>query len=370
MENSLFIKFDLYFFTVLGLHTVISFVIAFFLSRYVTKRFIVSSYKVNKEDIYRLQEIMDKNKFYKFLFRFSLHKNNFRSSMMYFFLFNFAMPFLGYIFSILLARQMINAEYAEKISNTNLLNLDELGISFLEVERVFGEGSLNELIHSKYAPKSKKLRALNVLSTNISPANLRIIKQTLSSTDDEIRMFGYSIIDKAEKRLAKNINTQIENLKDADSRSDSKDAAKSAKKLAFLYWEMLYTELSHESLHEEFLEQVERYALLSRRHYLFSLNKLNNKDKLEHAEINIELSKLHLLLGKVYMREKLYDNAITEFITAQELRGDDTDFAVPYIAEVYFLTGKYKIVGSILSKVETLGINSTIYPIVEQWKRA
>ncbi len=370
METKVFTQFDLNFFIVFGIHTLISLMIAFFLARYARQRFITSSYKVNKQDLHRLQEIMDENRFYKYIFRVSLHKNNFKSSLLYFFLFNFSMPLLGYFVSILLARLMVNVEYEEKAATTNILNLDEFGISFLEVERVFGEGSLNDLIHSKYAPKSKKLRALNVLSTNTSPANLRIIKQTLSSTDDEIRMFGYAIIDKAEKRLAKNINLEIEKLKTADATANLKDAAESCRELAFLYWELLYTELSHESLNEEFLDEVEKFALLARRHYLLILNEIPLESRDEHLAITMNLSKLHLLLGRVYMKRELYEHALTDFIVAQELREDDTSFVLPYIAEVYFLTGKYRIVASILSKLENLSINSTIYPILEQWKRA
>ncbi|WP_304544929.1 hypothetical protein [Sulfurimonas microaerophilic] len=355
---------------ILAIHTLISIVIAFFISKYVKKRFIQSSYQVNKQDLHRLQAIIDENQFYKMLFRFSLHKNNFRSSFLYFFIFNFSMPVLGYVTSILLAKLMVDMEYTEKVSNTNILNLDEFGISFLEVERVFGEGSLNDLIHSQYAPKSKKLRALNVLSTNISPANLRIIKQTLSSTDDEIRMFGYAIIDKAEKRLAKNINKELERLKAADNAHNLHDAAEASKELAFLYWELLYTELSHESLNEEFLDQVETYALISRRHYLILLDEIVEENSQEHLQIINTLSKLHLLLGRVYMKNEAFEQALTEFTVAQELLDNDANFVLPYMAEIYFLMGKYNIVASILSKLQSLSINSTIYPILEQWKRA
>ncbi|MGC9351769.1 MAG: hypothetical protein ACP5D3_07245, partial [Sulfurovum sp.] len=65
MESRLFNQFDLYFFPILGFHTLISFVIALLLSRYVKKRFITSSYKVNKKDLSRLQGILDESKLYK-----------------------------------------------------------------------------------------------------------------------------------------------------------------------------------------------------------------------------------------------------------------------------------------------------------------
>lgn len=200
---------------------------------------------------------------------------------------------------------------------------------------------------------------------------MRIIKQTLSSTDDEIRMFGYAIIDKAEKRLTKNINMAIEKLKTADNNHELQDAAEAAQELAFLYWELLYTELSHESLDEEFLDQVESYALIARRHYLVLLEELPSlEESQERLMIQNNLSKLHLLLGRVYMKRDEYELALTDFIVAQELQEENANFVLPYVAEVYFLMGKYKVVASILSQLQPLSINSTIYPILEQWKRA
>lgn len=370
MENKILYDIDQNFFILISIHALISIVIALFLARYVQKRFIKSSYAVNRQDLRRLQEIVDENKIYKILFHFSLHKNNPKSSFLYFFVFNFSMPILGYVSSILLAKLMIEVKYEAKVSNTNMLNLDEFGISFLEVERVFGEGSLNDLIHSPNAPKAKKLRALNVLSSNISPANLRIIKQTLSSTDDEIRMYGYAIIDKAEKRLSKSINIEIEKLQNSHESENVENVANSAKELAFLYWELLYTELSHDSLNDEFLSQVEKYALIARRHYLIEIDELKTQDQSEKNSLEQNLSKIHLLLGRVYMKQKHYERALTEFIMAQELREDDANFVLPYVAEAYFLLGKFQIVGSILSRLQTLEINPTIYPIIEQWKRA
>ncbi len=358
-----------YFWFFIIVHLIISLILSLILSRYIKKRFITSSYKVNKHDILRLKEIADQNKFYKTLFMFSLHRYNVRSSFLYFFIFNLSMPLLGYISSIFLARLLVNTEYKDTHITTNILNLDEFGISFLNVHRVFGEGSLNDLMQSKYAPQSKKLRALNVLSANTSPANLRIIKQTLSSTDDEIRMFGYAIIDKAEKKLAKKINQELENLKQAEEDGEREASAEAAKELAFMYWELLYTELSHESLNEEFLEQVENHINIARSHYL-SLLRLSTLESKQQHYYTAQLSKLHLLLGRVHMKRQEYEQAITEFTVAQELREDDANFILPYMAESYYLLEKYHLAKSVLSQFNTINTNATIYPILEQWKRA
>ena len=182
-------------------HALISLLLAFFLSGLLIKRFIKSSKEVDARDKKRLEVISQRSSIFKVLFNASLHKNNRLTSIFFIFLFIFAMPVVGYIFAIWTTLYLKKVSYDKKVSNTNILNLDEFGISFLKVERIFGEGSMSDLMTNKYAPKSKKLKALSSLSSRLSPANLRIIRSTLSSTDDEIRMYGYATINKAEKAL-------------------------------------------------------------------------------------------------------------------------------------------------------------------------
>lgn len=391
------------FFVFVLIHTLISIVLGYILSRYVRRRFIGSSEVIDKKDNERLKEIINESLLYKLLFKVSLHRNNFKSSFLYFMVFIFSMPVLGYIESVILAMMMVKVKYKETESNTNILNMEEFGISFLEVERVFGEGSMNDLMNNEYAPQSKKLRALSVLSENVSPANLKIIRQTLSSRDDEIRMFGYAIIDKAEKRLAHSINHELEHLKEHTQSNNIYKIANSSYKLAFLYWELLYTELLHESFEKEFLKNVENYATKAKTNYLLLMEQNKEKtgssqeqedDSFEELEIGsildeIEeenglerghhtlkqiqtgLSKIYFLMGRVYMRRKQHAKALDEFLSARELsHHHSSDYILPYIAEMYYIMKNYTMVASTLSELQGTSTNSTVYPILEQWKRA
>ncbi len=265
--------------------------------------------------------------------------------------------------------------------------------------------------------KSKKLKALSSLSNNATPSNLRIIRDTLSSADDEVRMFGYAIINKAEKSLNVKINYQLDKFNEAktflslmDEEDDAgryvedydKQMANASKALAHLYWEMVYTELSHESLKEDFLKEVVKYVKIAKKYYQDSIGKLDedlikyeskidelahlkglqaNKkrpldryiNKLENAKGELYankdiITKLYVLMGRVYMSRKEYDNANTEFTIAQELHTTYSSFILPYLAEIHFLTGNYRVVNSIMNEAKDLGVNATLYPIVEQWK--
>jgi len=379
------------------LHIVISMILAVLLSGYTKSRFKNGGKDILLEDEERLNLMEDKSIIHRFLFKFSLHKNNYITNLLFVFVFNLSLPVVGYIITIWISWYLKNVDYEDKISNTNILNLDEFGISFLKVERIFGEASMGDLMTSKYAPKSKKLRALSSLANNLSPANLKIIRQTLTSTDDEIRMFGYAIINKAEKSLNTKINEQLD-IYHKYSKEDSFDAGKvahAAQVLAPLYWELIYTELSHESLKENFLNEVVFYIGIAKDYYVPYLREIEKEineyeDELNSREDNIDkktikrkikekniemyklkdaLTKLSILMGRVYMLKGERTKASTEFTVAQEIHEGELSGVLPYLAEIYFEEGKYSIVKAILNSSKNLGLSSTLYPIVEQWKK-
>ncbi|MBL0707606.1 MAG: hypothetical protein JJW00_00985, partial [Sulfurimonas sp.] len=316
---------------------------------------------------------------FKLLFRVSLHKNNQITSFLFIFLLNLSMPIVGYIATVWLVWYLVNVKYSKKVIQANVLNLEEFQTSFLKIQRIFGEGSLSELMENPFASKEKKLKALSSLATDISPVNLKIVKQTLTSTDDEIRMFGYAIINKAEKNLNDKINRNIEILNTQNRSSKNKDKeliAQTSKGLAYLYWELIYTELAHESLKNNFLERSLYYINSAKEYYLdrvvffnSNLGKLSHKEnKKKLNELNKICADLYLLLGRISMYKEDYVKAKTEFTVAQELNPYSDNFVLPYLAEVYFLTGNYAITKTLLSRTKDLEMNSTLYPIIQQWK--
>ena len=353
----------------------------FFSSLYLTKRYKSRSKEIEISDKKRSNEVALHGFTFRQLFKASLHKNNRINNFLFIFLFNLPIPFVGYLFTLWIVWYLVNVSYEKKVIHTNVLNLDEFGMSFLKVERIFGEGSLNDLMTSQYAPKAKKLKALSSLATNISPVNLQIVRQTLTSTDDEIRMFGYAVINKAEKTLNQKIDKHLKILHEEAAKIENKDEEKvafSSKELAFLYWEMVYTELSHESLKNNFLNQSIIYIQMSKEYYEMKIAEyckgVRCDDELSQSEYaNLQeayriSSSLYMLMGRIYILREEYEAAKAEFTVAQELLPNNDTYILPYLAEVYYLTGKYDIVKTLLNKTEGLALNSTLYPIIQQWK--
>jgi len=404
MESNFILSLEPHIRLLYTLHILLSMVSAFIIAIYNSKRFIKNTEETRAKDKVRLEETLNKSLLFRLLFKISLHKNNRVTNFLFFFLFNLAMPFIGYFLSAWVAWYLNHIKYEKRVSNTNILNLDEFGISFLKVERIFGEGSMSDLMTSEYASKSKKLKALSSLANNPSPANLRIIRQTLSSTDDEIRMFGYAIINKAEKLLNIKINYHLERFNEEKNREQPqlKILAYESKDLAPLYWELVYTELSHESLKENFKKEVIKYINIAKEFYVPQvlniqqkieiLNKelLLNKEHTGKKEIttienlnkelltqNNELKEVHeintkiyILMGRLYMSMKEYEKAKEEFTFAQSLHEEQLSFILPYLAEIHFVTQNYRVVSSLMHQAEDLELNATLYPIVDQWKQS
>lgn len=264
----------------------------------------------------------------------------------FFLLFNFSMPVIGYISSLWISYYLKNGVYTEKIKKTGLVDLEEFGYNFINIHREFGEGSVQDMLKNKYVPTEKKIKALVSLSDNMSQGNMHIIKDSLSSSDDEVRLYGFSIMNKTERELNSKIYRLLKSFKSSD---DTDQRASMAKELAFLYWEMVYFELSDDSLVEYLLQEVAHYIDVA-------------------METHFEDPNLYVLLGRVYMFKKDYVNAELQFTLAERYSDDKLSYVMPYLAEINFISGDYDKVKSILKQAQGLDLNSKLYPIVEQWR--
>jgi len=262
------------------------------------------------------------------------------------FLFNLSLPIIGYFATFWIAYYFKTVTYNKEVENISFLDLELFGTDFIEVQRRFGEGSIQDMMLNKYVPTTKKIQALVSMAENISQENVQIIKSTLSSSDDEVRLYSFAIIDKIER----NINGKIYKfLRVYQETSDEQMKSKVAKDLAFLYWEMIYFELSEESLKNYLLREVKKYIQDAKIHYDDDIG-------------------LHILLGKVYMLEKNFISASSEFTIANKLSDHELHFVKSYVAEINFLTGHYRVVKNIINEAEDLGLNTKMYPITQQWK--
>lgn len=389
--NSVFSLYEQHIYIIISLHLLLSAFLAYFSSIYLLQRFVKSGKSIKEKDKKRLDEIEEESFFFKILFQLSLHKYNQITAFSFILFFNIAIPFLGYPFTIWLVWYMVHLTYEASPVNTNIINLNEFQTSFLKITRTFGEGSMINLMNNQYIPKSKKIKALSILASSNSPVSLHIIKQTLSSQDDEVRLFGYAILNKREKSINTQINHSLQIIYSQLNKED-KDEEKiafAAKELAFLYWELVYTELSHDSLKNNFLTSSILYLEMAKDYYIAQINTIVNNiqtyekedvdllhlDKVRKERKKLEetytvCAKIFTLMGRIYMYRKEYEKAKEEFTIAKELLPEHSSLLIPYLAEVYYITKKYQIVKAILKQNTELKLNAKLYPVITQWESA
>lgn len=266
-------------------------------------------------------------------------------NFLFLFFFNMALPFVGALFSIWLVYYLLYVTYAKVLKNTKSINMEELDQEFPQVKRAFGEGSMVGLMADTLAPQELRMKALSAMADNMTQKNVSVIKNSLSEKDDEIRLYSFSLIDSMEHGINNKIHDASERYKNEE---DETKRLKAAKELAFLYWEMIYFDLSDEVLKNFLTNESFKYAQVC-------------------SWADMADSDINILLGKIYLLRKEYDNATTQFVMAIE-SGVDYAYMIPYLAELYFKRGNYRSIRAMFSMVDKLNLNATMHPVMGQWK--
>jgi len=261
----------------------------------------------------------------------------------FFLLFNLAMPIVGVVLTLWIVYYLRTVTYEEKLENVHYIDMSEFTDGFVKVKRIFGEGSMKELLTNDAIDPSMKMKALVSLSDNIQKRDITLIKGALSSRNDEIRLYSFAIIDNLERNINNRIHQKMQLFRKSKK---GVQEAKLAKELALLYWEVVYFELADEELKLFIAREVDRYA---------------SKALMCTPEDN----DLHFLLGRCCLLTGEYKRAIEhlEVIVERDRR------AVPYLAELYFIEKLYEKVGGLLAHAEWLRSDQMLNPVVEIWQK-
>jgi len=271
------------------------------------------------------------------------YTDRFGKIFLFFFLFNLTMPLVGIFMTLWIVYYLRIVTYEKKLENVHYIDMSEFRTDFIKVKRIFGEGSMKELLTNDDIDPSMKMKALVSLSDDIKKRDIALIKGALSSRNDEIRLYSFAIID----NLERNINNRIhEKMQTYRQEKNEEKKAKFAKELAFLYWEVIYFELADEELKLFIAKEVDRYALKA-------------------LEYDPEDNDLNFLLGRCCLMTHAYERAkeYLETISHRDKR------AVPYLAELYFIERAYHNVEKLLENADWLRRDPLLNPVVEIWQK-
>ncbi len=262
----------------------------------------------------------------------------------------FAIPLLGILIALWLTYYFQRISYTSEEPDYKEIRFDEFYTRFPVVKRKFGESAMHEVMQTDKIPLSLRLNALSALAEHTNKTHFSLIKKMLSSHNDEIRLFSFSIVDKLEQEINEKIHQAQQQY-----RSENKETkAKAAQSLAFLYWELIYFELIDDILVDTILNDIETYI---REAFVLFPNEYS----------------LYFLLGRVYFKKGNHHQAKQYFHKAIELGEKQSikniHFIQPYLAEIDYNLRAFSKVKDTIIKTEYFNLNHKLNPIKEIWAR-
>lgn len=259
------------------------------------------------------------------------------------FMFVFFIPILGIIASLVLARWLCIAQSTpipQKMKTLDLLpQIKPLRVSY-------GVSGLKIQLQSAKTPLDARINALKVLTTLPPSKGNILIRSILPDKQDELRLLAFKLIDAQENKIISLINKNLELLDTVDTEEQK---AKIYKYLGRQYWELVYTNLIEPSMINFVLDQAISYF--------------------EKVKTPLQKDPMYwYVLGRIYLRKKKYDLAISAFDQAL-IYGETKYRIIPYLAEAYFYQKNYKLTKQLLSSSKFLVVTQFSQSIIEFWSK-
>jgi len=265
--------------------------------------------------------------------------------LLFFILIDIVTLFLGLITTTILTIYLVRFKEKKYIKNIDRIDYEEFKVEFKNIKRIFGEGSLSQMMSDENIPDSLKLKALGALSINNSKENVAILKTSLADSADEVRLYSFALIDSLEKEINQKIKLGISLL---NKKTANKEKIEIYIAILNQYWELIYFGLSDKSMELFVISKIKHYAKLA-------------------LKISTKSSIIYIILGKAFMFEKNWEYAHKSFVKAIK-NGANSNFIRPYLAEIAFNQRKFLNVSRIMKDAKGLESNNNLQPMVVLWQ--
>lgn len=226
---------------------------------------------------------------------------------------------------------------------TNLV-LPEFVLSLREPEIRFSQGGIKSRLAHSAIPTQQRLQSLLALQGIPARVSSPLLQNMLGDSSDDIRLVAYGLLDSREKKITAQIHRELVNLRNAESRELQ---LMGLRRLAELYWEMIYAGLAQGDLRIHALNQ----AL----HYAESALKLDKSD-----------TGLLFLKGRILLESKRYEEARLILVQAIE-HGLPESRALPYIVEIAFNRRDYAAVQDMLWHLSVQQVTPIMKNAIQFW---
>jgi len=211
----------------------------------------------------------------------------------------------------------------------------------------FRQAGMRAFLANTRAPVASRLRALVALQNVSGRVASPLLRNVLADPSDDIRLLAYGMLDKKEKLLNEAIHQQAGRLRRATE--GSAEHLDAARKLAELYWELVYQELTQGDLRAHALQQSLTYTTLA----------LARAP--DDAALHLRHGRLLQSLGQPHAARAAYHRALE--LGMPKIR------IVPYLAEAAYDLSDYAGVSALMQELADWQSLPRLRPVIAYWNR-
>lgn len=267
-----------------------------------------------------------------------------RFALLLFSTLSITIPLFGLLLSLICLLILWASRKPEQLQSIKEAPIPAFHQQKFEHDIQFGEGGILEALKQKTASHHKRLDALISLNQLEKGATNQVNHALLQDKNDDIRLFAFNKLALRENDINQKLNTLRALLPLADAKPTK---AKLEKWVAELYWDLVYLNLASGDLTTVLLNKAKKHAENSA-----SLNEISPAP--------------HILLGKIALYTKQYDQAEAHFKQAKQLNAPDIK-VIPFLVEINFIGKRYQKVSELLSSSDSLHDTQRLEPIIDLW---
>jgi hypothetical protein len=208
-----------------------------------------------------------------------------------------------------------------------------------------GGARLRQMLGNRRAPLPERMTALVAMQSMPARSASPVLRGLLTDSTDDIRLLAYGILDNAEKQLNSRILAELKRLETA---RDAREQAEINKRLADLYWELIYQNLVSGDIYDYTAAQAERYAAAA-------------------LEADGNHAALWYMRGRLALSRREPEQARLFMVRAESL-GFPRDRVLPMMAEAAYLEHDYAAVRAILLSFDSPSPLPLVRPLLRFWQ--
>lgn len=221
-------------------------------------------------------------------------------------------PLFGLLASLIIAGGLSRLVRLHMTPDPEIIHIPPFTIEMRGRNPHMGAGGAWAILRAPASSPNRSVRALLSLDPRLSRQTAPLIREALRHPYEDLRLLAYGLLDQREGDILELINQQIK----SNAGIDDTEIAQTNKRIALLYWELLYQDLSRDHLRQYATSESRRYAQLAIK-------------TLDHDAL------LHVLLGRLCLLEGDCLQACMHLEQALQLHTTPAQ-VLPYLAEARF----------------------------------